>query len=102
MKFLKTVICAFLLLSMINCSPYRSAFITNENDASNKGVADYKFYQPSRKYDTIFLLNGKEVSSEKLEEHDDYTSVNVVSDEVEIKRLGFDYSEVKIIIVCER
>ena len=101
MKFLKTIIYATLLLLMTNCTSYRSAIITDGNDASNKSLAHYQSIQPSRTYNTIFILNGKETTSEKIEKCDNLTSVNIISDKAEIERLGYDFSEVKIIAVCE-
>jgi len=102
MNFLKIVIFAFLLLLMMNCSPYRSAFITNGNDASHRSYAHYESIKQQRTNNTVFLVNGKKVKFEKLEKYDDLTSVNIVKDKAEIERLGFDFSEVKAVVICER
>jgi hypothetical protein len=102
MKFLKTIIFAFFLLLMMNCSPYRSAVITDGNDASHKSLAHYESIKQQNTDDTIFLVNGKKVKYKKLEKYDDLTFVNIIKDEAEIEHLGFDFSEVKVVVVCER
>lgn len=102
MKFLKTIITAFFLLLMMNCSPYRTAIITDGNDASNRSLADYQSVKKSNLDESVFLVNGKKVTLKKLQKYDDLTSVNVITDEAEIERLGYDAADVKSIVVCER
>jgi hypothetical protein len=102
MKFLKTIITAFFLLLMMNCTSYHSAFITEGNDASHRSYAHYQSVKQQNLDDTIFLVNGKKVKYEKFQKYDDLTSVNVITDEAEIERLGYDIADVKNIVVCER
>jgi hypothetical protein len=67
MKFLKTIIFAFFFLLMTNYSPYRSAFVTNGNDASHRSYAHYESIKQQHTDDTVFLVNGEKVKFEKLE-----------------------------------
>lgn len=102
MKFLKILLGAAFILLMTNCTSYRSAFITEENDASHRNYADYQSVKQQNLDDTIFLVNGKKVKYEKLQKYNDLTSVNVVTDAAEIERLGYNTKDVKSIVVCER
>lgn len=102
MKILKTIITAFFLLLMMNCTSYHSAFITESNDASHRDYAHYQSVKQQNLENTVFLVNGKKVKYEKLQKYNDLTSVNVVSNVAEIQRLGFNTEEVKVVVVCER
>jgi hypothetical protein len=52
---------------MTNCSPYRSAFVTNGNDASHRSYAHYESIKQQHTDDTVFLVNSEKVKFEKLE-----------------------------------
>lgn len=102
MKFLKILLGAAFILLMTNCTSYRSAFITESNDASHRYYAHYQLVKQQDLENTVFFVNEKKVKYEKFQKYNDLTSVTVITNKVEIERLGYDAADVKSIVVCER